>query len=182
MRYVYQGTSTDQNGAVIKSCTVSVYLAGTTTAASVYTASSGGTAVNSVTSDSTNGSFSFWVDTGDYATSQLFKITLSKTDFTSVSYDNLSIYPMLALVGVGTVVWDPASLGDGAGETSASITVTGATLGTDFVLVSAPYDLQDCVITGYVQATNTVEIRIQNESTGTRDFASGTWRVAVFRA
>lgn len=182
MRYIYQGTSADQNGAIILSCTVSAYLVGTTTAASIYTASSGGVAVNSVTSSATTGAFSFWVDTGDYATSQLFKITLSKTDFTSVSYDNISIYPMLALVGVGTLVWNPGSLSDGAGETSSGITVTGATLGTDFVLVSAPYDLQDCTITGYVQATDTVEIRIQNESTGTINFASGTWRVAVFRA
>jgi hypothetical protein len=78
----------------------------------------------------------------------------------------------------GSVTWDPASLGDGAGETSAGITVTGAALG-DFVIVSAPYDLQDCIAIGYVQAANTVEIRLQNESTGTRDLASGTWRVRV---
>lgn len=183
MRYPYHGTTTDQNGAVIQSCTVTVYLAGTTTLATVYAASTGAAATGSViTSNSTTGAFVFWVDTGDYGSSQLFKIILSKTNFTSVTYDNLVIYPHLALVGVGTVVWNPASLNDAAGETSASITVTGATLGTDFVLVSAPYDLEDCTITGYVQAANTVEIRIQNESAGTKNFASGTWRVAVFRA
>lgn len=80
----------------------------------------------------------------------------------------------------GSIVWDPASLADGAGETSASITVTGAALG-DFVIVSAPYDLEDCIATAYVQAANTVEIRLQNESTATRDLGSGTWKVRVIR-
>lgn len=78
----------------------------------------------------------------------------------------------------GSLVFDPASLADGAGATSASITVTGAALG-DTVLVYPPYDLEDTIVTGYVQAANTVEIRVQNESTGTRDLASGTWEVAV---
>ncbi len=78
-----------------------------------------------------------------------------------------------------TVTFDPASLADGAGETK-QVTVTGAALG-DYVLVSAPYDLQDISVTGYVQAANTVEIRVQNESTATVDLASGTWRVRVLK-
>jgi len=78
----------------------------------------------------------------------------------------------------GSVTWDPASLNDGVGETSSGITVAGAALG-DFVQVSAPYDLQDCVAHGYVQAANTIEIRLQNESGGVKNFASGTWRVRV---
>jgi len=81
---------------------------------------------------------------------------------------------------VGNIVWNPGSLVDGAGETSASITVTGAALG-DFVMIAAPYDAQDLTITGYVQAANTVEIRIQNESGGTIDLASGTWKVKVLK-
>ncbi|MBA7690314.1 hypothetical protein ES703_98839 [subsurface metagenome] len=80
----------------------------------------------------------------------------------------------------GSIVWDPGNLVDGAGETSSGITVTGAAPG-DFVLVSAPYDLQDCVASGYVQAADTVEIRLQNESGGTRNFASGTWRIRVIK-
>lgn len=75
--------------------------------------------------------------------------------------------------------WNPASLADGAGETK-SVTVTGAALG-DFVLVAPPYDLQDMVVSGYVQAANTVEVRIQNESTGTIDLASGSWKVIVIK-
>lgn len=78
----------------------------------------------------------------------------------------------------GSLVFNPASLADGAGETSASVTVTGAVVG-DTVLVYPPYDLEDVTVTGYVQAANVVEIRVQNESTGVRDLASGTWHVGV---
>lgn len=74
---------------------------------------------------------------------------------------------------------NPASLADGAGETH-SVTIAGVNLG-DFVLVSAPYDLQDITVTAYVQAQDTVEIRIQNESGSTVDLASGTWRIVVIK-
>lgn len=75
---------------------------------------------------------------------------------------------------------NPASLVDGAGETHQVTGVTGATLG-DFVVVSAPYDLQDITVTAYVQANDTVEIRIQNESGATVDLASGKWRILVIK-
>ncbi len=78
----------------------------------------------------------------------------------------------------GTATIDPANLADGAGATFASITVTGAVVG-DAVIVYPPYDMEDTLYVGYVQAANTVEIRHQNESTGARDLASGTWEVAV---
>jgi len=76
--------------------------------------------------------------------------------------------------------WDPPNLVDGAGETSGSITVTDAELG-DFVIVAAPYDLQDCIAHAYVQAADTVEIRLQNESGGAIDLASGSWKVRVIK-
>ena len=80
----------------------------------------------------------------------------------------------------GSLAWDPANLIDGAGETSGAITVTGAALG-DAVMVFPPYDMQDCIVYGYVQAANVVEIRIQNESTGARDFGNATWKVKVYK-
>ena len=92
-RYIYQGTFKDGNGRVVASGTISVYLAGTTTAANVYTASAGGSAVNSVTSD-TDGHFLFYIDDGDYTSSQQFKIALSKTNFTTKTYDNIRISPL----------------------------------------------------------------------------------------
>ena len=80
----------------------------------------------------------------------------------------------------GSVVWDPGSLADGAGETSAAITVTNAAFG-DFVLVGNPYDLQGITCSGYVSAAATVRIRLQNETTGVVDLASGTWYVRVLK-
>ena len=80
----------------------------------------------------------------------------------------------------GSATWNPGNLADGAGETSASITVTGAVLG-DFVLASAPYDLQGITMTPYVDASNSVKIRLQNETGGAIDLASGTWKVRVIK-
>jgi len=81
----------------------------------------------------------------------------------------------------GSTTWNPGSLADGAGETSAAITVTGAAFG-DYVLVSAPYDLQGITCNGYVSAADTVKIRIQNETGNVIDLASGTWKVKVIKA
>lgn len=75
--------------------------------------------------------------------------------------------------------WDPGSLDDGAGETK-SVTVPGAAFG-DFVMVAAPYDLQDMTCAGYVQAANTVEIRLQNQSGATVNLGSGPWNVRVMK-
>lgn len=80
----------------------------------------------------------------------------------------------------GSVTWNPASLADGAGETSAGITVTGAAFG-DFVVVAAPYDLQGVLATAYVSAADTVKIRLQNESGGVVDLAEGSWKVRVYK-
>ena len=50
MRSYFQGTAKDGNGKVIAGATVSVFLAGTDTPASIYTTFTGATAVNSVVS------------------------------------------------------------------------------------------------------------------------------------
>lgn len=75
---------------------------------------------------------------------------------------------------------NPANLVDGAGETLQVTGVVGATLG-DWVLISAPYDLQDINVTAYVQANDTVEIRIQNESGSTINLGSGIWRILIIK-
>jgi len=104
-RFKFQGTYKDGNGRVVGSSTtadstegtISVYLAGTTTAASVYAAESGGTAVNSVETDE-YGHFYFWVDDTDYAVNQTFKIVLSHSNFESKTYDDVRIMVATASV------------------------------------------------------------------------------------
>lgn len=106
-------------------------------------------------------------------------------DFSRPTNDSKEFDNLMAMTAEGqlkkllytTATINPASAADGVGVT-ASVTVTGAELG-DFVLASAPYDLVDVTVSAYVQAANTVEIRIQNESTSTVDLASGTWRILV---
>lgn len=85
----------------------------------------------------------------------------------------------LELIAFKQVTINPGSLADGVGETQ-SLVMAGASLG-DFVLASAPYDLQDITVTAYVQAADTVEIRVQNESGSTIDLASGTWRILLIK-
>lgn len=86
---------------------------------------------------------------------------------------------MTAVYNASAVV-DVTSLIDGAGATSSSITVTGAVLG-DFVLISCSLDLQGMLLTAYVDAANSVKFRVQNETGGTIDLASATFKVKVLR-
>ena len=88
----------DQNGAIIQSATVSVFLNGTTTPAKIYVASSGGTAVNSVTSSATDGTYTFWVDTADYGATQLFDLVFSKTNFSTLTYRGVYVFPSSSYV------------------------------------------------------------------------------------
>jgi hypothetical protein len=78
----------------------------------------------------------------------------------------------------GSVTWNPASAADGVGETSADITVTGAAVG-DSVEVFPPENLLGVLYAGYVSASNTVKIRIQNESGGVVDLGNSDWYVRV---
>jgi hypothetical protein len=80
----------------------------------------------------------------------------------------------------GSTTWNPGSLADGAGE-STTVTVTGAVLG-DFAIASFSNDVQNITLSAYVSSDNTVAVRLQNESGGTLDLASGTVRARVFRA
>ena len=95
-RYAYQSHYVDANGTIIADGTVTVYLTGTSTPATIYEEATGAAAsASSVTTDSDDGSFKFFVDTKDYDSDQNFRITLSKTGFRSVTYDDISIYPDL---------------------------------------------------------------------------------------
>lgn len=78
----------------------------------------------------------------------------------------------------GAFFFNPASLVDAAGETSGICTVTGAIIG-DAVVLYPPYDLEDLIVTGYVQSADSVEVRVQNESGGVVDLGGATWNVGV---
>lgn len=77
----------------------------------------------------------------------------------------------------GSATYDPPSLADGA-TTTTTITVNGARVG-DVAEVSAPYSLSGIIATAYVNTPNVVTVLLNNESGGTVDLGSGTWRAAV---
>jgi len=79
----------------------------------------------------------------------------------------------------GTAVLDPGSMSDAQGA-NLSITVTDAAIG-DFVLVSPGVDLQGIVMSASVISANTVGVRLQNESGGTLNLASSTWKAKVIQ-
>jgi hypothetical protein len=107
-RYRYprdgNGFSKDQNGRILTSTTVVCYLTSTTTPAKIYAASAGGVAIYSVTSSATDGSFSFWIDDSDYASTQFFDITFTKTNYKTVTSSAVSIIAGQAIAVPGTTV------------------------------------------------------------------------------
>jgi hypothetical protein len=87
----------------------------------------------------------------------------------------------LSYIPTVTFTWDPGSLDDGVGETSAAIAVPGASLGDTMVFCVAPYDLQGIILNAWVDAANSCKARLQNETGGTINLASGTWSMKARR-
>ena len=165
----------DSSGALVTAPHIYHYSAGTSTLKDAY-ADRGklATVAQPLVGGATGVASAYWdgvyklvVKTSDEAT------TLFTWDNVDITVDEQRLE--------GTLVWDPGNLVDGAGETSSGITVTGAAFG-DYIDVAAPYDLQGITATAYVSASNTVKIRLQNETGGAINLASGTWAVRVRKA
>lgn len=65
------------------------------------------------------------------------------------------------------------------GRQSTTLTVTGAKIG-DFVEVSCSIDLAGLVLSGYVNANDTVTIQVTNNTGGAVDLAAADYRVCVY--
>src|SRR5574343_1393744 len=87
-RLKYTGIARSTGGAVLGFATVTIYLAGTTSPANVYEASTGGDSVTSVTSDS-NGRWTFYADVADYAFTQEYKVVVTKDGYSTITLDNI---------------------------------------------------------------------------------------------
>jgi hypothetical protein len=133
-RVIKQGVFRDGNGAVVtttRNGTVTVYLAGTTTPASIYSASSGGSAVHYVNTNS-SGRFLFYCDTADYSVSQKFDIVLSGTGIVSQTYSNELVFSPTGIItgSAVTVVGDVVTWGDISGSTVDDSGIASANLVT----------------------------------------------------
>lgn len=90
-RRIYQGVMADGNGSAIPGATVTVYLTGTTTAATIYESSTGSVISGAAVTTNTVGYFSFWIDEDDYTSEQMFDLSLSKTNYATKTYDNVNL-------------------------------------------------------------------------------------------
>ena len=114
-------------------------------------------------------------------TTQLATTAFVQTEVTAVGIatvgaaDRENVIEDLSYLPPVTATWDPGNLVDGAGETSAAIPYPGVALGLFTVEAIAPYDLEGITCNAWVDAANSVKARLQNETAGTIDLASGTW-------
>lgn len=94
LRHTKFGWWKDQQGAVINAETLTVYLSGTTTVATIYEASAGGSAIpNGAITLSNVGFFQYWVDEDDYPTTQRFKHVFTGAKFDTITTDPVVIFP-----------------------------------------------------------------------------------------
>lgn len=96
--YKYEGVARDGAGNIINAATISVYLAGTTTEATVYEEEDDVAHVHTVTCDD-DGQFEFWVRNTDYNVSQKFKISAAKSGYVTKEIDDIVIFPIGAVTG-----------------------------------------------------------------------------------
>lgn len=93
-RFILQGNAHDGMGKRINEATVTVYLANSTTLATIYAAVSGGSAISGSTVETDEaGHWNCFIDEDDYDSDQRFKAIITKTNFLSATYDYLQVLP-----------------------------------------------------------------------------------------
>lgn len=90
-RFVFQGTWFDGQNSIVPSGTITVYLAGTLTLATAYESEAGAALTNSQTTTDSAGALEFWIDDGDFDSTQKFRFIGTKTGFANLDKDNLQI-------------------------------------------------------------------------------------------
>ena len=98
MRFRFAGVYLAQKGDQLVSvpyAKVSVYLAGSTTPATIYTTADGPNYISQTPQITTNkyGEFEFYIDQNDYSGTQKFKIVCEKPGYETKTWDNVCILP-----------------------------------------------------------------------------------------
>jgi hypothetical protein len=174
-RFPMQFSAQDQQGKTIAGATATVSLAGTTTAATVYLASVGGSAITSgvITADS-DGFVKYWVDDEDYDTTQYFKVTITGSRFKTTVIDDIIIFPAsgsdeaaaAAAASAAEALISEGLCADSEIATAADVVLTGddVTLTNADVVTTAA----DVVLTGNdVTSTNADVVSTGNDVTAT---------------
>ena len=93
-RFKFSGDWKDGQGRVVPQGTITVYIAGTLTTATAYVSETGGVLTNSQTTTDDSGVFFFWIDDGDFPSTQKFRIIGTKpgfADLDNAQTDDLAI-------------------------------------------------------------------------------------------
>jgi hypothetical protein len=91
-RYAFQGVLTDASGNVVATATLKVYDVGTSNYATIYAAKTGGAAIDQDASPiqtDGDGLWKFFVSDTDYPFLSEFKLTFTKSGFTTTTYDDV---------------------------------------------------------------------------------------------
>ena len=153
-RNIKQGhVRTPTSGAAVSGATVTVYLTGTATPATIYSASSGGSAVSgSQVTTNTNGYYKFFIDKADYTTSQRFALTIEGSGLDTTTYSDVDI---LDVRGDAISVKDHGAVGDKTinDTTAIQAALTAAGAQTNGGVVFFP---EGCYLIDVTSATITV--------------------------
>ena len=99
-RFKFSGDWKDGQARIVPQGTITVYLAGTLTTATAYVSETGGVLTNSQTTTDDSGVFSFWIDDGDFAITQKFRIIGTKTGFANL--DNAQTDDLQIIVSISS--------------------------------------------------------------------------------
>ncbi len=130
----------DLYGAVLPDASVIVYLAGTTTAATIYDSEGGSVVSASTLTTDSSGDFEFWISDGDYATSQRFKLVMSKTGFVTKTIDDM------------VIAWD------GVVTLSGTETITNKTMQLPFAIFDTSADHKYVFAVSELSANRTITL------------------------
>jgi hypothetical protein len=141
-----------------------VYLAGTTTPATVYGSNTASTGINTApqVTSSANGAVAFWLDSNDYTSEQLFDISISSGSL-NASLSNVQI-----------IVWDAVNATNAQNATKLStarnISASGDATGTvsfdGSANITIPLTLANTGVTNGVYGSNTQIPQITVDSKG----------------
>ena len=171
MRKQY-GTVLDKTGEPVNGVSVRVVDFLTGALAALYADANGVSQIGNPVTTDPFGYYEFHVANGRYS------LTITDSQANTVVLNDIQIDDTVPLSA--TFTWDPASLANGAGETSTAVVVNGAVIG-DIVWLVPPYNTQGLKFWGWVESSGVVRARLENDTGSTIDLASGTWGIRVRR-
>lgn len=103
----------------------------------------------------------------------------SSIDETEIANASVSLQKLKALSG--SLTWQPSAMSNGAVTLSPAITVAGASIGDPVVVATPGWSQGVAFVSGFVESTDTVKIKIFCPDNNTCSVPSITWQVKVLK-